>query len=67
MIAKNKSIIFDLSDETLSFIKNNIRYSGFTLNIYTDKNYKNKLSSTGLSNIFNVNTSSGDDDSNNCK
>lgn len=53
-IQKNKSIVFDLSDETLSFIKNNIRYSGFTLNVYTDKNYRNKLTSTGLTNSFNI-------------
>jgi hypothetical protein len=53
-LEKNKSIVFDLSDESLSFIKNNIRYSGFILNVYTDQNYKNKLDSTGASNSFNV-------------
>ena len=53
-VEKNKSIVFDLSDESLSFVKNNIRYSGFILNVYTDENYKNKLDSTGASNSFNV-------------
>lgn len=53
-VEKNKSIVFDLSDDSLSFIKNNIRYSGFILNLYTDENYKNKIESTGASNSFNV-------------
>lgn len=53
-VEKNKTIVFDLSDETLSFIKNNVRYSGFILNVYTDENYQNKLASTGLSNSFNI-------------
>lgn len=54
IVEKNKSIIFDLSDESLSFIKNDVRYSGFNLNIYTDEEHSNKLSSTGVSNSFNV-------------
>jgi hypothetical protein len=53
-IEKNKSIVFDLSDETLSFVKNDVRYSGFKLNIYTDENRSNELNYTGLSNSFNV-------------
>jgi len=53
-IERNKNIVFDLSDESLSYVKNNVRYSAFSLNLYTDKECTDKFISTYLSKTFNV-------------
>ena len=53
-IERNKNIVFDLSDESLSYVKNNVRYSAFYLNLYTDKECTNKFISTYQSKTFNV-------------
>jgi len=53
-VEKSKNVIFDLSDESLSYVKNNVRYSAFSLNLYTDESLTNKFTSTNLSKTFNV-------------
>ena len=51
---RNQNIVFDLSDETLSYIRNLVRYPAFEFNLYTDSNFRNKFISTKNSNSFNV-------------
>ena len=36
---KDSTITFDLSDSSLSFVKQSTRYPAFTLNLYTDENF----------------------------
>ena len=57
-IERNKTVIFDLSDSSLSFANNSILYSAFDFNIYSDTNYKNEFYSSSSSNSFEV-TKSG--------
>ena len=53
-ITKNDNVVFDVSDSSLSFIKNSVQYSAFELNFYTDSEFKNKFSSSGASSNFEV-------------
>ena len=53
-ITKFSKIIFDLSDDSLSFIKNTISYPAFEFNLYIDSEFKNKFLSTQSSNFFEV-------------
>jgi len=45
---KNQSIIFDLSDNSLSYLKNSIRYPAFDFNLYSDENLKNIFETSGF-------------------
>lgn len=51
---KNDTIIFDLSDSSLSYNQNSINYSAFKLSIYLDSDFKNEFNSTQKSPIFEV-------------
>lgn len=53
-ITKNQNIIFDVSDSSLSFIKDNLQYSAFDLNFYTDSNFKNSYLKSPSSATFDV-------------
>ena len=53
-LTKNRNTIFDLSDSSLSYIRNSIRYSAFDFNLYTDPQFKNIFYSTSQSPTFNV-------------
>ena len=53
-VKRNKNIVFDLSDDSLSYIKNLVKYSAFNFNLYTDSNFQNKFESTKNSNNFTV-------------
>jgi hypothetical protein len=54
IVQKNKNILFDLSDESLSYVRNNIKYSAFNFNLYIDSDLKTKFTSTRITNKFNV-------------
>ena len=53
-VTKNNNVVFDVSNSSLSFTKNSIQYSAFDLNFYTDSKFKNKFTSSGTSNGFEV-------------
>jgi hypothetical protein len=50
-VTYQNSIVFDLSDSSLSFTNNSIPYSAFELNFYTDSNYINKFPFSSKNNI----------------
>jgi hypothetical protein len=54
ILEKNKTILFDLSDSSLSFTNNATVYSAFDFDIYSDKNFNNKFYSSLSSNTFEV-------------
>jgi len=51
---KNQPIIFDLKDNSLSYIKNTQRYPAFKFNLYTDKNFKNIFESSSSTRSFEI-------------
>jgi hypothetical protein len=51
---KNQKIVFDLSDSSLSFSRNSIKYSAFDLRFYSDKEFIDEFISTKSSPIFEV-------------
>ena len=51
---KNKTIKFDLSDPSLSYLNGSTLYSAFQLNFYSDSQYHYKFDGTGISNNFEV-------------
>ena len=53
-VTKNNNLVFDVSDSSLSFVRNSVRYSAFELNFYTDSQFTNKFASTESSNAFEV-------------
>ena len=53
-IARNQNIIFDVSDSSLSFVKDNLQYSAFDLKFYTDSNFKNPYLKSPSSVSFDV-------------
>ena len=57
--SRNNKVKFDLSDESLSFLSNGVRYPAFKLELFTDPGYESQFVSTGLSDAFEV-TSSGE-------
>jgi len=50
----NQNIIFDLSDSSLSFIKNGVSESAFDFNLYTDQNFENEYLTSQDIGLFNV-------------
>ena len=56
---KDSTIIFDLSDSSLSYVQGNASYSAFYLEFFRDSNFEEKYETNGNSNSFNV-TSEGD-------
>ena len=57
-IRKNEIIYFDLSDSSLSFLRNSINYPAFEFNLYSDYSLSSKFESTGITDTFEV-TKSG--------
>ena len=54
VIDKNQNIVFDLSDSSLSFTNNEVSYSAFEFNLFTDKKLKNIFNTSGKTDDFNV-------------
>ena len=54
VLQKNQTLVFDVSDPSLSYSRNNILYPAFSLEFYTDKELKNRFLSTKKPNKFNV-------------
>jgi hypothetical protein len=54
LLTKNNNLIFDLSDSSLSFTKNSIKYSAFELEFYTDPYFQNIFNSSSSSSSFEV-------------
>jgi len=53
-LIKNYTLVFDVSDSSLSFFNNGVQYSAFDLNFYTDSKFKNVFDSTSSSSSFEV-------------
>ena len=53
-LIKNNTLLFDVSDSSLSFFNNGVQYSAFDLNFYTDAEFKNIFDSTASSSLFEV-------------
>jgi len=53
-ITKNQKVIFDLSHNSLSYIKNSVRVPAFDFNLYSDSNFENIFDSTSSSNNFEI-------------
>jgi len=53
-LVKNKTVIFDLSDPSLSFVGAGITYSAFDFKIYEDNQFKTEFETTKSSSIFEV-------------
>jgi hypothetical protein len=46
-LVKNKTLTFDVSDFSLSYVRNNIRYSAFKLKFFRDRELKHQFLSSG--------------------
>ena len=55
-LERNQQIEFDLSDSSLSFTDDDVKYSAFDFVLYTDKDLNNIFHSSGESDDFNVTT-----------
>ena len=53
-LEKNKTLKFDLSDPSLSYVRSNIRYPAFTLKFFYDENLRHEFISSKLSNALSV-------------
>lgn len=51
---RNSTLVFDVSDESLSYSISGQKYSAFDLNFYTDYNFTQVFNSSGSSNTFEV-------------
>ena len=51
---KNRTLKFDLSDSSLSFVVSGITYSAFDMNLYSDADYANLFVKTPLTDSFEV-------------
>ena len=51
---KNQAVVFDLSDQSLSYIQGSIRYSAFDFKFYTDAELQNSFETTQEDKTFNV-------------
>jgi hypothetical protein len=50
----SQNVIFDLSDSSLSFVKNEVSESAFDFNLYTDQNFENEYLTSQDTGLFNV-------------
>ena len=55
-LIKDKTIVFDVSDFSLSYVRNNIRYSAFELKFYTNKELTHEFLSSEKDGDFSVTT-----------
>jgi hypothetical protein len=53
-ITRNQNIVFDVSDSSLSFVKDTLQYSAFDLNFYSDINFKNPYLKSPSSEVFDI-------------
>jgi len=53
-IIKNQTVIFDVSDSSLTFTQGSIEYPAFDFNFYTDFQFKNKFYSSSITSSFEV-------------
>lgn len=53
-LEKNKTYVFDLSDSSLSYLKNNVRYSAFDFKFFYDKDLKHEFNSSLESSTISV-------------
>jgi hypothetical protein len=53
-LTKNNTLVFDVSDPSLSFVQSGTSYPAFELNFYKDSQYLDKFESTETTTTFNV-------------
>lgn len=53
-LEKNQTVLFDLSDPSLSFTDNSVLYSAFDFNLYLDSSFRIPFYSSSVSNKFEV-------------
>ena len=53
-VERNQKIYFDLSDSSLSFINNEVSYSAFDFNLYSDSHLNNLYYTSGETDDFNI-------------
>jgi len=53
-VTKNQTVIFDLSDPSLSFVQNGISYPAFDFDFYSDSDFKNKFNSSASTSSFEI-------------
>ena len=53
-VYRDSSVIFDLSDSSLSYTNQSSSYPAFQFNIYTDSTFSQLFETTGETNIFNI-------------
>ena len=51
---KNQAVVFDVSDQSLSYVQGSIRYSAFDFKFYTDAALQNSFETTKEDKTFNV-------------
>ena len=53
-LERNETVLFDLSDSSLSFVDGGVSYSAFDFNLYDDSNLSNLFVTSGKTDDFNV-------------
>ena len=53
-VSRKNTLKFDLSDQSLSFISNGIRYSAFDMKVFSDIEFNNRFLTSGKTNSFEV-------------
>ncbi len=53
-LEKDQKIVFDLSNSSLAFTNNDVSYSAFDFNLYSDKNLDNLFFTSGETDDFNI-------------
>lgn len=53
-VNRKNTLKFDLSDESLSFISNGVKYSAFEMKVFSDIEFNNRFLTSGSSNKFEV-------------
>jgi hypothetical protein len=56
-VYKDSTVIFDLSDSSLSYLNGSVQYSAFEFNFYLDSNYTQIFNKSSLSKTFEVSRS----------
>jgi hypothetical protein len=57
IIERNQQVDFDLSDSSLSFVNNEVSYSAFDFNLYSDIDLNNLFFTSGKTDDFNISLS----------
>ena len=53
-LTKNQTLVFDVSDSSLTYVQNTLNYPAFDFDFFTDSNLTNKYDTDSNSQIFNV-------------